>query len=68
MFSKYFSDLSTLKSCYNEASNEYYIERNPQAFSAIINYYRCGKLHMPKVNFSAAPSGGYVEHVIHNIR
>ena len=42
-------DLSKLKECYNEELDEYYLEHSPQAFAAVINFYRSGKLHMPKV-------------------
>ena len=41
------ANLSETNSDYDPEKNEYFFDRDPSSFSAILNYYRTGKLHAP---------------------
>ncbi len=41
------ASLETLVNHFRRKSNEYYFDRHPGVFSAILNFYRTGELHLP---------------------
>ena len=49
------TDLESLSSNFRSELNEYYFDRNPRAFKAIANYYKTGKLHLPRVHVKFYP-------------
>ena len=49
------TDLESLGSNFRSELNEYYFDRNPRAFKAIANYYKTGKLLLPRVHVKFYP-------------
>ena len=43
-----FTQMQILELCddYNPAANEFFFDRHPRSFSAVLNFYRTGKLHL----------------------
>lgn len=41
------ANLSKTNSDYDPVMNEFFFDRDPSSFSAILNYYRSGELHVP---------------------
>ncbi len=41
------AQLTETNSDFDPVTNEYFFDRDPNAFLAILNYYRTGKLHAP---------------------
>ena len=45
-FLQYFSGIQELCDSYNLANREYFFDRSPRNFDAILGLYRTGKLHL----------------------